>query len=1058
MALASPRSVRGLVPCVRPARLRPRLTRSGLCLAAGRWLPLLPTEVGPILMLPSITTVTFYEGEPPVQLLRSMTQDLVEANPWLSGQLRRERVSGMVGLSVEPEEAHFVQTRREGLHPKTPLMKMRSMLQDVIVPAGIRCVDKQEPLFLVAVVTLAVGFALVVSMSHVLGDGFTFYRLYGALDQRPADVGGKQYVAGEGPARARLNPARNFDFPAAMTQALGVRKASWPASRAARLGSLLDAALRPRHRWRAWRVDGEWLAQRKRDSAAAASKFGVDFVSSNDVLTSWFLTQGRFDYGIMAVNFRDRLCGLNRTNAGNYKGAVGFWPEEFVNPAHIRHALLNPPYFRGQRPDVPGLLRSLRGRVGVATNWASNCKELHLQNCKQLLHLPVLAGDVQVNGAMIIFQPKPGELGLLLGERTLFPREPEGPTDMIRAASEADSSVPSVAVISQGPGEESQEKGETEDDIATVHDPVFAQMMNMALEETLDPGIRKAVSLLVCLERFGVHWQGLDTSSTEDKAEIVSEIDDFISHDWATRGLVKYLTLCALYNGRAAVIAAVVAAVFGGVLQIFLESSRFLPGFYVLVGRVRYDVESAGCLGVLLGMSTYLFMLFFWQRLRHLVMSPRMVFMDRLCISQSNPEKKKKGIMGLAGFLKLSGRLVVLWSPRYFTRLWCVYEIATWMHLKKPLSQIIIAPVAQGSFGSLVLCGVWLVTVLMTLAATIESWELYALILGFAITCIMAGPLHVVRHLVRDLRQMPIQIKNFTFLESQCFCCSENHLSDGRPIPCDRDIISDKLEAWFGPSSSGVIRQDMAKELYVALSKSNTRMTAGESAQDLFNRYVQEVFGHYLLRKVGGSQVKYSLAMAATLPACFYICDRFHLLSTLPVGPGLRLTFFYASVVFAFFPVLVRSSSGIAHLADYLFGIRERKLLDFLVTLVALLALAATTFSWLFVMDYTLFHEEVAYQVLAEIATVSLTVFLYRTELVCCHKRKRLSRLARRSTAKRFPSRQPSDPIEDSRVLAKLSKCSSWQQSTLSERPPQIRLGGKTLPDLSNVLPNTVAD
>ena len=30
-----------------------------------------------------------------------------------------------------------------------------------------------------------------------------------------------------------------------------------------------------------------------------------------------------------------------------------------------------------------------------------------------------------------------------------------------------------------------------------------------------------------------------------------------------------------------------------------------------------------------------------------------------------------------------------------------------------------------------------------------------------------------------------------------------------------------------------------------------------------------------------------------------------------------------SQVVFAFFPVLVRSSSGIAHLADYLFGIRQ---------------------------------------------------------------------------------------------------------------------------------------
>eukprot|EP00439_Symbiodinium_sp_Y106_P064375 s539_g10.t1 len=186
---------------------------------------------------------------------------------------------------------------------------------------------------------------------------------------------------------------------------------------------------------------------------------------------------------------------------------------------------------------------------------------------------------------------------------------------------------------------------------------------------------------------------------------------------------------------------------------------------------------------------------------------------------------KQKGIMGLAGFLKLSKRLVVLWSPRYFTRLWCVYEIATWTKLRKSLRQLIIAPVAQGLFMVLVLVGVFVVMVMLAGLAQVESWEIYATIVGSVTAAIMLAPLYAVRNLVCDLRVMK--------------------------------IIGNKLEEWFGPQSSGIIRQGMAKELYLALAKSGTKATSGESAQELFDRYVQEVFGHYILKKVGGSRVSY---------------------------------------------------------------------------------------------------------------------------------------------------------------------------------------------------------
>ena len=65
-----------------------------------------------------------------------------------------------------------------------------------------------------------------------------------------------------------------------------------------------------------------------------------------------------------------------------------------------------------------------------------------------------------------------------------------------------------------------------------------------------------------------------------------------------------------------------------------------------------------------------------------------MVFVDKLCISQTDEALKNEGIRGLAGFLNQARRLVILWSPRYFTRLWCVYEIASWLHLGKGLDSV----------------------------------------------------------------------------------------------------------------------------------------------------------------------------------------------------------------------------------------------------------------------------------------------------------------------------------------------------------------------------------
>jgi len=390
---------------------------------------LLPEEVTAAMLWPSISTLTFYEGDAPVACLRERVIALVEANPWLAGRLQGELGAACVWVPDALRsyaEMCFEELSVPGLRPDQPMTAMRQAVEGRLVGRGDQCLGQDEPLFRVLVLRTEPGrFALVMSLSHVLGDGHTYYRLFGALgqqDPRPASPIGWLPFGRDSRASPilALNPRRKLEFSAAATNALGPSKLEWAGSMPAQLGNVVGSRFKIGQRWSAWEVDGSWVKAQKKGFLALdeAERRGVPWVSTNDVLTSWFLRRGGYSYGFMSVNFRGKLCGLKDVHAGNYEGGVQFWPDEFGTPAGIRRSLSSPPRYRAGRADVPGLWTSLRGNFAVATNWASVQTVCDLPGCKQLVHLPVLS-KMFIDGGMIIFRPTPTTLGVVLGERKL---------------------------------------------------------------------------------------------------------------------------------------------------------------------------------------------------------------------------------------------------------------------------------------------------------------------------------------------------------------------------------------------------------------------------------------------------------------------------------------------------------------------------------------------------------------------------------------------------------------------------------------------------------------
>jgi len=341
--------------------------------------------------------------------------------------------------------------------------------------------------------------------------------------------------------------------------------------------------------------------------------------------------------------------------------------------------------------------------------------------------------------------------------------------------------------------------------------------------EVSSPELLRAAPARLLLRRLGSIFSVSEGSAdTFDMSQPVELIDAFLSHSWKSKGWLKTVALMYRVNlVRAVVVGLVVHALVHGLDHAGLTFliPPVTPG-YMFDGEqllpYRWQLHYVpACLA-------FLVMLLFGQEVPFLPQTT--CFLDKCCIHQTDNEKKMAGIRQLGGFLHRSKQMVILWQPEYFTRLWCVYEVAAFHFLNPHLHGLLhIVPLKLPLFTVTIFIFHLVASISLTILSPLllfSSWHapwvaetipgrFQYVYLCAVLTCMMFFGLYLVPSFffwkfckwhMEDRRLLLDQLQNFSMDQTECF------------MESDRLLVEGKIQMWFGSTSE--FERYVREELY----------------------------------------------------------------------------------------------------------------------------------------------------------------------------------------------------------------------------------------------------
>ena len=317
---------------------------------------------------------------------------------------------------------------------------------------------------------------------------------------------------------------------------------------------------------------------------------------------------------------------------------------------------------------------------------------------------------------------------------------------------------------------------------------------SIAEMEVTNPEILRVTSAFATFQNFAAALRLGCDGDFYHKSWKSHKISTFWSHSWHGGQWKKILTLLTFYNGFAALLGGFLVAI----LMMILFGFDLLPGLVRGSGGLSYSMWCVPS-GFL---ATTLVMLF-WR-------SRKNIFLDRICISQRDNDLKAQAIFSLAGLLKKSDVMLILWDPTWTERLWCLFELAAFLKSKKVASgkqALIVRPISFGPISIAIFIFSCTVCIPLTTAPVLDSTFAPMFSIG---TCLLV-----------NLDIMKQQLLEISFDTTKSSCCEKNHqkaASNGEcePILCDRKVVKECVNIWFG--SQDAFEQHVRSEVLEILT------------------------------------------------------------------------------------------------------------------------------------------------------------------------------------------------------------------------------------------------
>ncbi|CAE7492863.1 unnamed protein product [Symbiodinium sp. CCMP2456] len=316
----------------------------------------------------------------------------------------------------------------------------------------------------------------------------------------------------------------------------------------------------------------------------------------------------------------------------------------------------------------------------------------------------------------------------------------------------------------------------------------------------VNPDIIRGISLRGCLRNVRqLWWQSPVDLSQDSRAALwkrskpASRFDIFLSHTWQTSGIAKCFAL-------------MLQSTWTWCLALWLLTMTVLAVLYghnLLTKPGRYDLPQGldpesvpkGPWMAIFSLPSCLLGVVLALYLPEKIWSSPTCFLDAVSINQNDQTLMMQGIYGLGGFLKASEELRILWSPPYFSRLWCVFELAAY-RTANPNGKVSLSPVFVESAVAAYFFTDYVIALLFSLdrGALFAATLVGQLLSTFVLFRYLRRSLSVKRKLISDLQ-------NFELEKAQC------------RLEYDRDFVLSAITEWFGSKDTftDYVRNDLGE-------------------------------------------------------------------------------------------------------------------------------------------------------------------------------------------------------------------------------------------------------